>query len=138
MQIRGRSYSDELCKWMEVGNSGMFRPEMLRPMGMPEDVSVIAWGLSLERYASTLPEDFSVIAWRHSLERSAQHIGGLVQPKRPLNFWAACYSTCLLVELTPKGVVLSFLFSAPTLQQHLQRWYSKDTQAELRTQSEMG
>lgn len=35
---------------MEVGNSGMFRPEMLRPMGLPEDVSVIAWGLSLERY----------------------------------------------------------------------------------------
>ncbi len=38
---------------MEVGNSGMFRPEMLRPMGLPEDVSVIAWGLSLERYALT-------------------------------------------------------------------------------------
>jgi len=36
-------------KWLEVGNSGMFRPEMLRPMGMPEDVRVIAWGLSLER-----------------------------------------------------------------------------------------
>ena len=27
----------------------MFRPEMLRPLGLPEDVSVIAWGLSLER-----------------------------------------------------------------------------------------
>ena len=27
----------------------MFRPEMLRPMGMPEGVNVIAWGLSLER-----------------------------------------------------------------------------------------
>jgi phenylalanyl-tRNA synthetase alpha chain len=44
-----RSYSDELGKWMEVGNSGMFRPEMLRPMGLPEGVNVIAWGLSLER-----------------------------------------------------------------------------------------
>jgi phenylalanyl-tRNA synthetase alpha chain len=43
------SYSKELGKWMEVGNSGMFRPEMLRPMGMPEGVNVIAWGLSLER-----------------------------------------------------------------------------------------
>eukprot|EP01025_Chloroclados_australasicus_P025698 TRINITY_DN2563_c0_g1_i14.p1 TRINITY_DN2563_c0_g1~~TRINITY_DN2563_c0_g1_i14.p1 ORF type:complete len:538 (+),score=63.98 TRINITY_DN2563_c0_g1_i14:117-1616(+) len=43
------SYSDQLNKWMEVGNSGMFRPEMLRPMGLPEDVRVIAWGLSLER-----------------------------------------------------------------------------------------
>jgi phenylalanyl-tRNA synthetase alpha chain len=47
--VAGCSYSDELGKWMEVGNSGMFRPEMLRPMGLPEDVSVIAWGLSLER-----------------------------------------------------------------------------------------
>ena len=27
----------------------MFRPEMLLPMGFPEEVSVIAWGLSLER-----------------------------------------------------------------------------------------
>lgn len=44
-----RSYSEELEKWMEVGNSGMFRPEMLRPMGLPEGVNVIAWGLSLER-----------------------------------------------------------------------------------------
>ncbi|KXZ54325.1 hypothetical protein GPECTOR_5g409 [Gonium pectorale] len=43
------SYSEQLNKWMEVGNSGMFRPEMLRPMGLPEDVNVIAWGLSLER-----------------------------------------------------------------------------------------
>lgn len=34
---------------MEVGNSGMFRPEMLQPMGLPPDVNVIAWGLSLER-----------------------------------------------------------------------------------------
>ena len=44
-----RSYSEELGKWMEVGNSGMFRPEMLEPMGLPPDVRVIAWGLSLER-----------------------------------------------------------------------------------------
>ncbi len=32
-----------------IGNSGIFRPEMLRPMDLPEDVRVIAWGLSLER-----------------------------------------------------------------------------------------
>lgn len=47
MEIFG--YSEQLGKWMEVGNSGVFRPEMLQPMGMPSDVSVIAWGLSLER-----------------------------------------------------------------------------------------
>lgn len=44
------SYHEGLKKWVEVGNSGMFRPEMLLPMGLPDNVSVIAWGLSLERY----------------------------------------------------------------------------------------
>jgi len=43
------SYSVQLGKWIEVGNSGVFRPEMLLPMGLPEGVNVIAWGLSLER-----------------------------------------------------------------------------------------
>ncbi|CAG9772645.1 unnamed protein product [Ceutorhynchus assimilis] len=38
-----------LDKWIEIGNSGIFRPEMLLPMGLPEGVVVIAWGLSLER-----------------------------------------------------------------------------------------
>ncbi|CAA6668221.1 unnamed protein product [Spirodela intermedia] len=37
------SYHEGLKKWVEIGNSGMFRPEMLLPMGLPEDVSVIAW-----------------------------------------------------------------------------------------------
>nr|CAH0100082.1 unnamed protein product [Daphnia galeata] len=43
------SYHPGLKKWVEIGNSGIFRPEMLLPMGLPEDVSVLAWGLSLER-----------------------------------------------------------------------------------------
>lgn len=43
------SYHEGLKKWVEVGNSGLFRPEMLLPMGLPKDVKVIAWGLSLER-----------------------------------------------------------------------------------------
>lgn len=43
------SYHQGLKKWVEVGNSGMFRPEMLLPLGLPENVRVIAWGLSLER-----------------------------------------------------------------------------------------
>ena len=38
-----------LKRWIELGNSGVFRPEMLRPMGLPENVTVIAWGISLER-----------------------------------------------------------------------------------------
>ncbi|KAL8275270.1 hypothetical protein Esti_000854 [Eimeria stiedai] len=47
MEIFG--YHPGLGRWIEVGNSGVFRPEMLLPMGLPEDVTVIAWGLSLER-----------------------------------------------------------------------------------------
>lgn len=43
------SYHEGLKRWIEVGNSGIFRPEMLLPMGLPPNVSVIAWGLSLER-----------------------------------------------------------------------------------------
>jgi phenylalanyl-tRNA synthetase alpha chain len=43
------SYHMGLRRWIEVGNSGIFRPEMLLPMGLSEDVHVIAWGLSLER-----------------------------------------------------------------------------------------
>ncbi|KAH9966102.1 phenylalanine-tRNA ligase [Russula dissimulans] len=38
-----------LNKWVEVGNSGMFRPEMLEPMGFPKDVHVHGWGIGLER-----------------------------------------------------------------------------------------
>ncbi|XP_048000082.1 phenylalanine--tRNA ligase alpha subunit [Leguminivora glycinivorella] len=43
------AFHEGLGKWIEIGNSGVFRPEMLLPMGLPEDVNVIAWGLSLER-----------------------------------------------------------------------------------------
>jgi phenylalanyl-tRNA synthetase alpha chain len=43
------AYHPGLKRLVEVGNSGVFRPEMLLPMGLPSDVSVIAWGLSLER-----------------------------------------------------------------------------------------
>lgn len=43
------SYHEGLKRWVEIGNSGIFRPEMLAPMGLPENISVIAWGLSLER-----------------------------------------------------------------------------------------
>jgi phenylalanyl-tRNA synthetase alpha chain len=33
----------------QIGNSGMFRPEMLEPMGLPKDLRVFGFGLSLER-----------------------------------------------------------------------------------------
>ncbi len=47
MEIFG--YHKGLGKWTELGNSGMFRPEMLQPLGLPDGVRVIAWGFSLER-----------------------------------------------------------------------------------------
>jgi len=47
MEVFG--FHPDLNKWTEIGNSGIFRPEMLRPMGLPPNVRVIAWGLSLER-----------------------------------------------------------------------------------------
>ena len=47
MEIFG--YHSGMDRWMEVGNSGVFRPEMLQPMGFGPDVTAIAWGLSLER-----------------------------------------------------------------------------------------
>lgn len=47
MEIFG--YHEGLEKWVEIGNSGMFRPEMLRAMGLPENLRVHGFGLSLER-----------------------------------------------------------------------------------------
>ncbi|SCU81362.1 LANO_0B02806g1_1 [Lachancea nothofagi CBS 11611] len=43
------SWHEGLGKWVEIGNSGMFRPEMLEPMGLPPNMRVLGWGLSLER-----------------------------------------------------------------------------------------
>jgi phenylalanyl-tRNA synthetase alpha chain len=43
------SFHKGLNKLVEIGNSGMFRPEMLEAMGLPKDMRVFGWGLSLER-----------------------------------------------------------------------------------------
>lgn len=43
------SWHEGLKEWVEIGNSGMFRPEMLEAMGLPKDLRVLGWGLSLER-----------------------------------------------------------------------------------------
>ena len=43
------SYHKGLKKWVEIGNSGLFRPEFLLPMGLPANVRVAGYGLSLER-----------------------------------------------------------------------------------------
>jgi phenylalanyl-tRNA synthetase alpha chain len=36
-------------KWMELGGSGIFRPEVTEPIGIKNPV--LAWGLGLERLA---------------------------------------------------------------------------------------
>ena len=41
MEVFG--YHPELKKWTELGNSGMFRPEMLRPMGKLVIVIILSW-----------------------------------------------------------------------------------------------
>lgn len=43
------SYHKGLNKLIEIGNSGIFRPEMLEAMGLPKDLRVFGFGLSLER-----------------------------------------------------------------------------------------
>lgn len=47
MEVFG--YHEGLGKLIEIGNSGMFRPEMLESMGLPKDLRVYGFGLSLER-----------------------------------------------------------------------------------------
>lgn len=42
-------YHHGLGKWVEIGNSGLFRPEMLESMGLPGNLRVYGFGLSLER-----------------------------------------------------------------------------------------
>ncbi len=46
------AWHSEVGKWVEVGNSGLFRPETLRPYNIA--VPVIAWGLAVERLAMLL------------------------------------------------------------------------------------
>ncbi|KAI5864976.1 tRNA synthetases class II core domain (F)-domain-containing protein [Durotheca rogersii] len=43
------SYHEGLGKLIEIGNSGMFRAEVLESMGFPKEMRVYGWGLSLER-----------------------------------------------------------------------------------------
>jgi len=47
MEIFG--FHEGLGKWIEIGNSGVFRPELLEPMGLPKGLRVFGFGLSVER-----------------------------------------------------------------------------------------
>ena len=43
------AWHEGLGKWIEIGNSGMFRPELLEPAGLPKNLRVFGFGLSVER-----------------------------------------------------------------------------------------
>ncbi|MCD6147032.1 MAG: phenylalanine--tRNA ligase subunit alpha [Thermoplasmata archaeon] len=45
-------------KWMELGGSGIFRPEVTEPFGIKEPV--LAWGLGLERMAMMILELYDI------------------------------------------------------------------------------
>ena len=47
--IEVSGYMESKGKWIELGGSGVFRPEVTRPFGC--NVPVLAWGLGLERLA---------------------------------------------------------------------------------------
>jgi len=47
MSVEPEVWMEEKKEWIELGGSGIFRPEVTEPLGI--DVPVLAWGLSLER-----------------------------------------------------------------------------------------
>jgi len=50
--MEAMGWNEELGRWVELINSGIFRPESLAPYGI--DKPVIAWGLGVERLAMML------------------------------------------------------------------------------------
>ncbi|MHA1335195.1 MAG: phenylalanine--tRNA ligase subunit alpha [Promethearchaeota archaeon] len=44
-------YYDKIGEWLEMGGSGIFRPEVTYPWGIKNPIRVLAWGLGLERLA---------------------------------------------------------------------------------------
>jgi phenylalanyl-tRNA synthetase alpha chain len=44
-------YYDKLGEWLEIGGSGIFRPEVTYPWEIKEPTRVLAWGQGLERIA---------------------------------------------------------------------------------------
>jgi phenylalanyl-tRNA synthetase alpha chain len=49
-------YYDRLGEWLEMGGSGIFRPEVTYPWGIKNPTRVLAWGLGLERLAMLMFE----------------------------------------------------------------------------------
>lgn len=47
MSVEPEVWMEDRKEWIELGGSGIFRPEVTEPLGI--NVPVLAWGLSLER-----------------------------------------------------------------------------------------
>lgn len=47
MSVEPEVYFEDRGEWIELGGSGIFRPEVTRPLGI--DCPVLAWGLGIER-----------------------------------------------------------------------------------------
>lgn len=45
------AYHEKMERWIEIGGSGLRRPELVLPLGFPEGVNILGFGLSLERSA---------------------------------------------------------------------------------------
>ncbi len=49
LSVEPEVYFEEKGDWVELGGAGIFRPEVLRPLGFDENVTCLAWGLGVER-----------------------------------------------------------------------------------------
>ena len=51
MSVEPEIYLEEKKEWVELGGSGIFRPEVVKPL-LGFDCPVLAWGLGLDRVAA--------------------------------------------------------------------------------------
>ncbi len=68
MSVEPEVYFEEKGEWLELGGSGIFRPEVTIPLGI--DVPVLAWGLSLERpvMLKLAMNDIRIFYYKNDLE----------------------------------------------------------------------
>lgn len=69
-------YLESRKKWIEMGGSGIFRPEVTEPLGCKHPV--LAWGLGMERLAMI----------RYSLSDIRELYQGRVEAQREMALWA--------------------------------------------------
>ncbi|WP_088335471.1 phenylalanine--tRNA ligase subunit alpha [Methanopyrus sp. KOL6] len=51
LSVEPEVYFEEKGDWVELGGAGIFRPEVIQPLGFDPDVVCLAWGLGVERLA---------------------------------------------------------------------------------------